>query len=652
MGKPSCSAGHRVFTNQPTIKKGAGELFNEIYDAWDTAYKNPFGALPAHKSASFFIRPPRAEGVHAAKLYIHPDTGDGWAIDMQPDDGDDARCAFFCTCALAKPGLYWYTFLLETRNGPYRLVHGHGGTAELETSGHAGGEWQLTVYDPAFHTPDWLAGGVMYQIFPDRFRRVENKLPESVPSDRILRTEWDSMPEYHAEENAFVFSNTYFGGNLAGITEKLPYLHELGVTVLYLNPIFEAHSNHRYNTADYMKIDPMLGTEEDFRTLCKKAETIGISIILDGVFGHTGDDSVYFNRTGRYGNGGAYRSKESPYYSWYQFKSWPAQYRCWWNFGTLPQVDQMAPTFLELITGEAGVLAHWMGAGAKGWRLDVADELNSRFIDRLQKRVKAINPEGAVIGEVWEDASNKTAYGERRRYLLGAELDGVMNYPFREAILTFLRGGDADALHVTITQIAENYPAPAMQATMNLLGSHDTARILTALVGADSSGRDRAWKAAQRLSPEDQARGISLVKLAFSILFFLPGVPCIYYGDETGMEGYDDPFCRGAFPWGHEEAGLLKTVRTLSKLRHACPVLAGGAYATLAAQGGLFVFRRGTGEDQLICAVNRSGMDTVFTPPQDGYDFKLLLGDKEPPFWQIPAGEYKIFGAGNWTESI
>lgn len=624
---------------------------NEIFDAWDTAYKTPFGALPAYQHASFFIRPPRTEGTHAARLYIHADGDGGWGIDMQPADGDETRDAFFCSCSLAKPGLYWYTFTLETQHGPRKLVRGHGGAAKMVSADQKDGEWQLTVYDPAYHTPDWLAGGIMYQIFPDRFRRAGNKLPASMPPDRVLRTQWDSTPEYHAEEDEFAFSNTYFGGNLAGITEKLPYLRELGVTALYLNPIFEAHSNHRYNTGDYMKIDPLLGTEEDFRTFCKKAKDMGIGIILDGVFGHTGDDSIYFNRTGRYGSNGAYQSKDSPYYSWYHFKSWPTQYRCWWNFDTLPQVDQMAPGFLEYITGEAGVLAHWLGAGAMGWRLDVADELNPAFIDRLRERVKAANPDGVVIGEVWEDASTKIAYGQRRRYLLGKELDGVMNYPFRDAILAFLHGGDADALHVTVTQIVENYPAPSMHTTMNLLDSHDTERAITVLAGADSEGHDRSWKAKQHLSPEERERGLILLRLAYAILFFLPGVPCIYYGDEVGMEGYDDPFCRGTYPWGHEDAKLLSTVRTFSKLRHACPIVADGSYRTLAAKEGLFVFRRGEGENQLICAVNRSNTASVFTPPQDGCDFKLLAGDKAS-FWEIPAGSYKLFGAGSWTKKV
>lgn len=626
-------------------------MSNELYDAWDESFKKPFGALPAFAPAAFFIRPPRALGVRAARFSIRADAGGGWSADMQPAAGDGARDAFFCTCAVPTPGLYWYTFTLETQSGPRRLTREKGGKARLAEPNETGGEWQLTVYDPAFTTPDWLAGGTMYQIFPDRFRRAGSP-PAGLPPERVLREDWDGTPPYRAAEDPAAFSNTYFGGNLAGIREKLSYLRELGVNVLYLNPIFEAHSNHRYNTADYLKIDPLLGTEADFAALCAEAKAMGISIILDGVFGHTGDDSVYFNRTGRYGDGGAYRSTQSPYFTWYRFKQWPDQYRCWWNFLTLPQVNQDAPSFADFITGENGVLAHWMKAGARGWRLDVADELSEAFIRRLRARIKGQDAQGAVIGEVWEDASNKTAYGKRRSYFLGQELDGVMNYPFRSAILAFLREGNADALHLTVTGIAENYPPPALRAVMNVLGTHDTVRALTALAGENAQGRGRDWKAAARLSPAARARGIALLKLGFALLFFLPGVPCIYYGDEAGMEGYEDPFCRGTFPWGREDKDLLRLVRALGRLRAACPLMEDGAYRTVHAAADVFAFSRGADGRQLLCAVNRSDTDAVLPPPQDGYAFKLLLGARGDDFWHLPPQGCKIYGAGRWTEHV
>ncbi len=464
--------------------------------------------------------------------------------------------------------------------------------------------------------------------------------------DGILQEDWNSPPPFQAEEDPTTFSNTYYGGNLAGITQKLPYLKELGITALYLNPIFEAHANHRYNTANYLKIDPWLGTETDFRTLCQTARKMGIRILLDGVFSHTGDDSLYFNRSGRYGDGGAYQSQESPYYPWYDFHTWPDSYRCWWNFKTLPQVNQLSPGFLALITGENGVISHWMEAGAAGWRLDVADELQSAFIKALRKRIKTQDPDAVLLGEVWEDASNKTAYGERRPYFLGQELDGVMNYPFRTAILSFLRGGDAFDFHLTVTGIVENYPPPAMQTTMNLLGTHDTARILTALAGEPADGHDRAWKATQHLSPEARKKGLTLLHLAFALLFCLPGVPCLYYGDETGAEGYEDPFCRAPFPWGKENTALIKTIRSLAKIRRTSPALADGDYTTLLARDGLLAFRRRTDKAQIICAVNRTDTALALTPPEDGQKYALLLGEESSDFWLISPLQFKIYGMG------
>lgn len=600
--------------------------------------------------AAFYVRPPCGLGVSRVHFVLYADVGESWHIDMQPvREGE--QTAYFCLCAVPTPGLYWYAFDLDTNEGPRKLVREKGGRARLAGRGDADNSWQLTVYDPAFQTPDWLAGGTMYQVFPDRFCR-SGETPAGLSPERILQKEWAGTPPWRAVEEPAAFSNTYYGGNLAGIIEKLPYLRGMGVTVLYLNPIFEAHSNHRYNTADYLKIDPLLGTEETFRVLCAKAEELGISVLLDGVFGHTGDDSVYFNRTGRYGAGGAYNDMKSPYFSWYSFSRWPDQYRCWWNFNTLPQVNQDDASFTVFVTGKDGVLTHWMRAGAKGWRLDVADELAEPFLRGLRARVKEENPQGAVIGEVWEDASNKMAYGQRRSYFQGQELDGAMNYPFRSAIIAFLRGGDAEALHLTVTGIYENYPAPAMRAAMNLLGTHDTPRILTALAGESGEGHDRAWKSETHLSPEARGQGLALLRLAFAILFFLPGVPCVYYGDEAGMEGYDDPFCRAPYPWGHEDRALADFVRALAHLRAACrPLMKDGVYRTLYAAGDLFAFLRedGAGE-RLLCAINRGQAEAALPPPANGSDYRLLLGARGVDFWCVPAGQCKIFGAGRWLE--
>lgn len=572
-----------------------------IFNPRDAACRPQRGGVPAGGPADFFIRPGRGLDVRGARLLIRADCAAPQAVEMEYRGFSGLQEVYHASFTPPEPGLYWYSFELSTPQGLRYLSRGAASEAELVAA--PGAEWQVTAFRPGFETPAWLKGGVIYQIFPDRFRR-EGAFPAQLPAGRVLRDDWGGQPEYRPDAEGKIRNNDYFGGSLHGITEKLGYLKSLGVTAVYLNPVFEAHSNHRYNTADYRKIDPLLGTEEDFRALCDGAERQGIRLILDGVFNHTGDDSVYFNRAHRYPGKGAYESRDSAYFRWYRFSEWPEKYDCWWGFTSLPAVNEDEPGFADFITGEGGVLQHWLEAGAGGFRLDVADELPSPFLASIRGAIKRVKPDALLIGEVWEDASNKCSYGERRHYLEGSELDSVMNYPFRSAILGFLRDGEAGPLNETVLTVLEHYPAQSVQTLMNVLGTHDTERLLTALAGEPAAGRGREWKAGQELSPEARATGIGLVRLAATIQFFLPGVPCVYYGDEAGMEGYDDPFNRGCYPWGGEDAALLEWYRTLGKIRAACPALRAGGYQPVAAEGPLYAFlRRGEGT-ALFCAVN------------------------------------------------
>ena len=437
-------------------------------------------------------------------------------------------------------------------------------------------------------------------------------------------------------------NSDFFGGDLKGVREKLPYLKKLGVTCLYFNPIFESHSNHRYDTADYSKIDPQLGTEQDFSELCAAAKELGIWVILDGVFSHTGSDSVYFNREGRYPEPGAYQSQETPYSSWYSFRSWPDSYDCWWNFDTLPNVRETDPSYNSYINGEAGIVRKWLRAGASGWRLDVADELPDEFIDRLAETAKAEKPDALVLGEVWEDASNKSAYGVRRRYLLGNQLDSVMNYPFRDAIFGFLLGNDPRHFAEIVENLVENYPAQCLHLLMNHIGTHDTERALTVLGGEPSGGRGREWQSAQRLSAEQRELGKRRLKLASLIQYLLPGVPCLYYGDEAGMEGYRDPFNRACYPWGREDQELLRWYETLGALRAGQKaILSHGGYRTLLADGNLLAFERfaivGNKRESLVLLVNRSDCSQNIPPlPLPKEPGTPLLGEPLKPFGVLP----------------
>ena len=412
---------------------------------------------------------------------------------------------------------------------------------------------------------------------------------------------WQPTPE------GIVLNNDFYGGNFKGITEKMDYIASLGVTILYLNPISKSFSSHRYDTGDYKAPDPLLGTEADFTALCAAAHARGIRVILDGVYSHTGSDSLYFNKNGTFPGKGAYQSESSPYRSWYQFHRWPDSYDSWWGFDTLPTVNKMDPEFIKyIITDEDSVIAHWLKLGCDGFRLDVADELPDEFLKLLRTRVKELKPDAYVLGEVWEDASNKEAYGRRRRYFVDAELDSVMNYPFRTAILNFIRGRDSGrGLRDTVMAIAENYPEQVFHCNMNLLGTHDTPRILTALV--DDFEGSREAQAHRRLSRNQMDVARERLLMASFLQFTLPGSPSIYYGDEALMEGHRDPFNRRPFPWGREDWEMQNHFKRLGRLRKDQEALRLGSIQFFQYGDKHLGFSRSYGGKTLKIYCNRSG---------------------------------------------
>ena len=574
----------------------------QVFNSRDIRYRKPFGAVTQGTTVLFRICIPRSWSCRAAWLIHESDGGlarwDGmfWA-GMEDDDHEWWDCRY----TVNEVNLYWYSFAVDTVNGRQFLSCRPDGTACCGDT--LGNKWQLTCYDKTFTTPDWLAGGVFYQIFPDRFC-CSGKPKLSVPSDRILHERWGEPPEWRPDALGVVNNNDFFGGDLDGIRQKLPYLKKLGVTCLYLNPIFESHSNHRYDTADYTNIDPLLGTQENLFELIKEAKKMGIRIMLDGVFSHTGADSRYFNKKRRYSEQGAYQSKESPYAAWYHFAKWPNEYTGWWGFDTLPEVNECAPSFITYIM--QNVIRHWLNVGIAGWRLDVADELPDAFLEELRRTVKTADSDAFVLGEVWEDASNKQSYGHRRRYLLGYQLDSVMNYPFRSAVLDFLREGNGVRFINSIYTVVENYPPPVTRLLMNSLGTHDTERALTALAGEPANGRGRRWQSETKLSPDQRALGIRRLKAAAVLQYCLPGVPCLYYGDEAGVEGYRDPFNRTCYPWGQEDNELINLFCALGKLRATVDAFREGSFVPIQASEEFVVFDRCGKENAIRCAVNRS----------------------------------------------
>lgn len=595
-----------------------------VFDSRSESCKKPYGAVPCGTAVSYTVRPLRREGWSRCVLVTQREFSGQTAeleLPCTGQDGDRNRFSGIFS-APAEPELVWYWF---------RLFREDGSSILLDRSGYHGGEnvqsWQLTVYEES-STPAWFGCGVVYQIFPDRFCRLELPDPAGMVGSRTIHENWSDLPDWRPDAQGEVRNCDFFGGSLQGILSKLDDLADFGVTVLYLNPVFESASNHRYNTADYRAIDPMLGTEDDFHHLCQEAKRRGIRVILDGVFNHTGSQSRYFNADGFYSDTGAAQSPDSPYYHWYSFHPWPADYDAWWGIRTLPAVREDAPDYRDfIIRGQDSVVRHWLRAGASGWRLDVADELPDDFIGEIRTAMEETAPDSFLLGEVWEDATTKIAYSMRRRYLLGQELHGVMNYPFRTALIAYLLGGDADEFRETLESLRENYPPHAFYSLMNFLSTHDTPRILTVL-GADHVPDSKEERAVFRLSPARRQLGLKRLRLAALVLFTFPGAPTVYYGDEAGMEGWEDPFNRAGYPWGQEDSELKSFFSKLAHLRREQPALQTGQLHWRWTAGSLLVFARELDGQLLTTVVNAADTPQTLTLPWFGDTARDLLSSE------------------------
>ena len=572
------------------------------FNSRDPACKSPFGAAPCGTEVSFSVFAGPEEVTGGQLLLLEEFSGQERAIPMTWADGA-LRCVYRTP---EEPELVWYAFSLTRPDGQVLRLDKNGG------------RWQLTVYDGQSRTPGWFGQGVSYQIFPDRFCRSRMPRPEGMVGRRTVHENWAGTPDYLPDAQGEIRNCDFFGGDLAGITAKLDYLQSLSVTTLYLNPIFEAASNHRYNTADYLAIDPMLGTEEDFRTLCREAHRRGMRVLLDGVFNHTGSVSRYFNADESYPEVGAAQSRESPYYNWYHFTRWPEEYDAWWGIKTLPAVEENQDSYREfIIRGQDSVVRHWLRCGADGWRLDVADELPDDFITEIRRAMEEEKPGAVLIGEVWEDGSNKIAYDRRRRYLLGRETHGLMNYPFRTAALAWLLGGDAGAFRESMEEIREHYPSPAFYSAMNFLGTHDTPRILT-LLGGEPVPESKEARAEARLSPAGYRLARQRLMLGALLLYAFPGSPTVYYGDEAGMQGYEDPLNRRTYPWGQEDESLSAWYRRLGQLRRERLSLQVGQIRYLYAAGGGLVLERRAEAEVTVAALNAGVEDLESAIPWAG----------------------------------
>ncbi len=591
------------------------------------------GSFPCGAKVEFTALTPRILGASAVVLRISEDAGEERDLPFTFEGtqaGVDNYTLVLDTaklCSTKEHGLFYYEILFI--RGEDTLFTSTWNFVDFSLERTSGGRFILLVHTPEFSTPEWFRGRIMYHVFVDRFCRGEGEV--GTRDDAIMNGDWhEGMMQFALKPGDPLANNMFFGGNLWGVAQKLDYLKSLGVGVIYLSPIFKAYSNHKYDTGDYLKIDEMFGGEAAFENLLEKARQKDIYVILDGVFNHTGDDSLYFDRYSNYGGVGAYSCPSSEYRNWFRFKEYPRVYESWWGIEIMPRLNHTVPECRKFFTAKGGVTEKYVKMGIGGWRLDVADELSDEFLDEMRATVKAASGGKAlIIGEVWENAAEKIAYSSRRRYLRGAQLDSVMNYPVRNAILALLVDKDAEFFADVLKSVYASYPKCVCDCLMNLLGTHDTERILTVLGegNADLSGVSNIELSKRRLTKEVREKAIKLQKIAATVQYTVYGVPSVFYGDEAGVEGYHDPFCRKTYPWGRECEELLSHYRKLGEVRANNSLFADGEFCMDYAKDALVAYSRYDGENKLQIVVNASesvadfdaeGIDLLTGKPFDG----------------------------------
>lgn len=606
-GRPQLDIGPRSWADPRAAAVTDPVALSLRFDSRSPAHKQPFGAVPAGREIAFALQ--AKPGVDEAVMVIERRQLEGnqellaytetARLPMQRQAGPEGHERFVARHRFNDVGVYGYWF--EVQIGPRRFAYqnnstplhwtrekGTGGLgAVAERPAHAGGirRFRQTVHEPQLSVPDWAADIVYYYVFPERFRNG-NKANDPKPGFTRYRDKgverharWTDRPYKPGSGDGSddVFNNDFFGGDLDGLIDKLDDIRALGANTIYMTPVFQAPSNHKYDHADYHRIDPAFGDNATFERLTREAARRGIRVIPDASLNHTGSDSIYFDRYGNFAQDGVSQgafafgkpNPASPYHRWYRFDPTQThpdqQYRGWVGVTDLPELDKTSPAWREFAyRAPDSVTRTWLQRGASGWRMDVAPWVPDDFWREWRRAVKETRPDALTVAETWFDAS---------KYFLGDMFDSTMNYIFRNAVQAYAAGGAAADLVAQLEHLREAYPEPVHQALMNLLSSHDQPRALHVFGWDDAPGQ-----------PADPAR-MALAKARLLLAVFLqmsyPGAPTVYYGDEVGVTGGDDPYNRATYPWpdegGQPDLALRAQFQRLIALRHAHPVLRRGS---------------------------------------------------------------------------
>lgn len=545
-------------------------LYNPIKD------KSPSGPLKKGDTITFSFRIKQDLVIDKIALVLrHEESGCVHYLECLLSEYEINYNVYTASITLEDVGLYWYHFEIYKDEDVIKVNKGNDYQGVLGDNE----EFPLTVLKKEIPYLDDYLGGVIYQIFVDRFNKTTDK--PNIREGFVYREDWGGVITKNTTDREKL-NYEVFGGDLNGVIEKLDYLKSLGVTIIYLCPIFTAPSNHKYDTSNYLEIDPMFGTKETFLKLIDEAKSRNMGIILDGVFNHMGSDSVYFNKENKYDVVGAYNSQDSKYYDWFKFYDWPDGYDCWWGIKTLPSVNQENPQLHEFT---ANVLKEYMSMGLLGFRLDVVDEIGHNYLTKICDSIREVKENALIIGEVWEDASTKIAYGKRRGYFLGHELNSVMNYPLKDALLNFVLHGNANHFYYVYQMIQDNYPEFVKHNLMNVIDSHDTRRILSIL--------------------EEGNHVMDKLKIISALQFGFYGIPSVFYGDEAGIREDEPDFSRKCYPWGNENKEILEWYTLLGNIRKH-EVFKKGRMEAIKAEDGVIIFKRIYKDEEILFAASVS----------------------------------------------